>query len=419
MTHSPLTLTTRWSRVVPWCVPVLLAIVVASWLSDHISRGFIDLEVYRIGIDTLRDGGDLYGDLPETSFGIGLPFIYPPFAALALSPFALLPWSVAVVSYFTVSVAALALTLFLVARRMWPQQRGLGWWAAATALPLALLLEPTVSTLDFGQVNLILMGLVAADCLPEKTKWPRGVLVGIAAAIKLTPAAFVLYFLVRRDYKAAMTAAATGATVTALAFAVLPRESFEYWFGGGNMSGLSGSVFHTNQSIQGVLARFGISGIAFTALWLVLAALALVLVYAIMRKVADVPPLALFANALLALLVSPISWSHHWVWVAPGLLVLIAYAGRLPLRAAIAGYLVALGAAWVFYYAPHERLPQGEDRELGWSVAQHLVGDAYVWVAVLLLGWIVLARQAQRAEPEPEPVTQPDEVVAERSPTLR
>lgn len=123
----------------PWCIPALLAIVVAFWLSDHISRGFIDLEVYRIGIDTLRDGGDLYGDLPETSFGIGLPFIYPPFAALALSPFALLPWNVAVVGYFTVSVAALALTLFLVARRMWPHQRGLGWWAAATALPLTLL----------------------------------------------------------------------------------------------------------------------------------------------------------------------------------------------------------------------------------------------------------------------------------------
>ncbi|TLF81308.1 DUF2029 domain-containing protein [Nocardia cyriacigeorgica] len=402
----------------PWGIPVVLAVVVAFWLSDQISRGFIDLEVYRIGIDTLRDGGDMYGDLPETSFGIGLPFIYPPFAALALSPFALLPWGAAVVGYFTVSVAALALTLFLVARRMWPSQRGLGWWAAATALPLTLLLEPTVSTLDFGQVNLILMGLVAADCLPEKTKWPRGVLVGIAAAIKLTPAAFVLYFLVRKDYKAAITAAATGATVTALAFVVLPRESFDYWFGGGNMSGLSGSVFHTNQSIQGVLARFGISGIAFTALWLVLAAVALAVVYAIMRKVADVPPLALFANALLALLVSPISWSHHWVWVAPGLLVMVAYAGRLPRNAAIACYLSTIAIAWVFYYAPHERVPQGEDRELSWSIGQHIVGDAYVWMALLMLGWMVLARRAQQRA-EPEQVIEPDEVVAERSPTLR
>ncbi|MFE3444182.1 glycosyltransferase 87 family protein [Nocardia sp. NPDC059180] len=409
---------TRWSRVAPLCIPVLLSIAVAFWLSDQISRGFIDLEVYRIGIETLRDGGDMYGDLPETSFGIGLPFIYPPFAALALSPFALLPWSVAVVSYFTVSVAALALTLFLVARRMWPQQRGLGWWAAATALPLTLLLEPTVSTLDFGQVNLILMGLVAADCLTEKTKWPRGVLVGIAAAIKLTPAAFVLYFLVRKDYKAAITAAATGATVTALAFAVLPRESFDYWFGGGNMSGLSGSVFHTNQSIQGVLARFGISGIGFTALWLVLAAVALVVVFAIMRKVAAVPPLALFANALLALLVSPISWSHHWVWVAPGLLVMVAYAGRLPRNAAIACYLSVIAIAWVFYYAPHEQVPQGEDRELSWSIGQHMIGNAYVWMALLMLGWIALARRAQHRA-EPEPAIEPDAVVAERSPTLR
>jgi len=51
------------------------------------------------------------------------------------------------------------------------------------------------------------MALVALDCLVAKPKWPRGMLIGVAAAIKLTPAVFVLFFLLRRDYRSAVTAA--------------------------------------------------------------------------------------------------------------------------------------------------------------------------------------------------------------------
>jgi hypothetical protein len=247
--------------------------MVPLWPFQKITGGFIDLQVYRLGIEALRDGADMYGQLPQTTIGIGLPFIYPPFAAVVLSPFALLPWDAAAFTFFITSTVALALTLYLVARRRWPEQSGsrLALLAASCATPLAMLLEPIRSTLDFGQVNLLLMALVAADCLAEKPKWRRGMLIGIAAAIKLTPAAFVLYFLVRRDYKAAATAAITGAGATALSFAVLPHESVQYWFGGlGNVSGLSGSSFHTNQSIQAVLARFGIEKPLFTLLWLLL-----------------------------------------------------------------------------------------------------------------------------------------------------
>lgn len=356
------------------------------WPFDRYSGGFIDLQVYRLGIEAMRDGADLYGELPKTSAGIGLPFIYPPFAAVALAPFALLPWGAAEILYVSVSVAAVAWTLYLVARRYQPDSKQAALLVAACALPVAMLLEPVRSTIDFGQVNLLLMVLVATDCLLPKTRYPRGMLIGIAAAIKLTPAAFVLFFLVRKDYKAAATAAATGAVATVVSFALLPTESMRYWFGGlGNVSGLSGSAFHTNQSIQAVMARLGITGLPFDVLWLVFGALLLVLVVAAMRKAADAPVLALSLNAVFTLLVSPISWSHHWVWIAPALLGMVCHAYTLPWRSARGWYVTALAVTLVFITAPHSFLPDGEHRETQWTWWEHLFGDTYVWLAVLLV----------------------------------
>ncbi|MGQ4600772.1 glycosyltransferase 87 family protein [Nocardia sp. R6R-6] len=358
------------------------------WPFREITGGFIDLQVYRLGVDAMRHGADMYGQLPQTTIGAGLPFIYPPFAALALGPFAMLPWDVAALSFFVSSVAALTIALYVVARRVWPDesQRKVAVWATACAAPLGLLLEPVHSTLDFGQVNLLLMALVAADCLTQKPRWRRGMLIGIAAAIKLTPAAFVLYFLVRRDYRAAATAAVTGACATALGFAILPKESIKYWFGGlGNVSGLSGSAFHTNQSIQAVLSRFEVSEPAFTAIWLVLGAALLALVVTAMRRAAELPALALAINAVFTLLVSPISWSHHWVWIAPALFAVAGYATRLRGRHAICWWATFAVTTAVFVIGPHNWLPDGEHRESAWTPWQHVIGNTYVWYSVVLV----------------------------------
>ncbi|MFD6161171.1 glycosyltransferase 87 family protein [Nocardia sp. NPDC060256] len=402
--------------VVGWLAPVLciafaaFCLLLPTWPFHKITGGFIDLQVYRLGVDALRHGHDMYGQLPQTTIGAGLPFIYPPFAALALSPFALLPWHAAAFTFFVSSVAALALTMYLVARRVWPgeDQRRLVLVATACATPLALLLEPVHSTLDFGQVNLLLMALVVADCLAIKPRWRRGMLIGVAAAIKLTPAAFVLYFLVRRDYKSAATAAATGAAATLLGFAVLPHESTKYWFGGmGNVSGLSGSAFHTNQSIQAVLSRLQVPKPASTILWLILGAALLVLVVAAMRRAVDFPPLALAINAVFTLLLSPISWSHHWVWIAPALAGAIGYATRLPRRQAIGWWITIAVITAVFVYGPQNWLPDGEHRETQWTPWQHIVGNTYVWFSVLLVALYFFAgRRAARA-PEPAPALVP------------
>ncbi|MGW5453770.1 glycosyltransferase 87 family protein [Nocardia sp. NPDC003979] len=394
-----------------WLVPVLLGVVAVVcmrtplWPFEPYSGAFIDLQVYRLGIEAMRDGADMYGQLPKTSVGIGLPFIYPPFAAIALAPFALLPWGAAKTLYVAVSVAALAWTLYLVARRYNPERKQVAVLVTACALPVAMLLEPVRATIDFGQVNLLLMVLVATDCLLPKTRYPRGMLIGLAAAVKLTPAAFVLFFLVRKDYKAAATAAATGAIATLASFAILPTESVRYWFGGlGNVSGLSGSAFHTNQSIQAVLARLHVTGLPFDALWLFFGALLLALVVVAMRKAADAPAIALALNAVFTLLLSPISWSHHWVWIAPALLAIVCHARTLPAASARGWYATAVVVAAVFVIAPHSFLPDGEHRETSWTWDQHLIGDTYVWLAVaLVVLFLVTGRRADRKSVAVEP----------------
>lgn len=385
-------------RVLPVTVPLLVLVLVG--LVVHTGGRHIDLEVYRFGVQAWLSGGDLYGPLPETSGGIALPFIYPPFAALVLAPLALVPWPVAWAVLLGLSVAALGLTLHVVARALWPSGgRGGALSVASLALPLALAvtpnnpidfdrpdpaltfgLEPVVQTIEFGQVNLLLMALVAADCLVRDPRWPRGLLIGIAAAVKLTPAAFVLFLLLRGDRRAVVTAIVSGLAATAVGFAVAPRESLAFWLGS-PAGGVSGSPFFSNQTIQAVLVRAGVDGAARTVVWLLLCAVLLVLVAPVVRRAPA--PLALVATAGLALLASPTSWSHHWVWVAPALLVAAATAWRARSAAWTAATVLA---GLVFVIAPHRLgLPRAGEAELGWTPGQQVVGSTYVWFTVLVL----------------------------------
>ncbi len=389
------------SRVLPFTLP-LLAVVLAN-VVVHTGGRHIDLEVYRFGVQAWLSGGDMYGPLPETSNHIALPFIYPPFATLVLLPLAVAPWAAAWVALLALSTAALGVTFFVVARRLWPSGgRGGALSVASIALPLALLvqpgkaidfsrpappipafaLEPVMQTIEFGQVNLLLMALVAVDVLAVHPRWPRGALVGIAAAVKLTPAAFVLYFLLRRDYRAAAVTAIACAAATGVAFLVAPAASWTFWLDN-PAGGVSGSPFFTDQTFQAVLARAGIDGTLKTVIWLVLSLGLLALAAPAIRRAPA--PLALVATAGFALLVSPTSWSHHWVWVAPALLIAAASAWRA--RSVVWTAVTVLTAA-VFVVAPHQLdLPHpGVD----WTVGQQVLGSTYVWFTVLLfaaLGW--------------------------------
>jgi alpha-1,2-mannosyltransferase len=108
---------------------------------------------------------------------------------------------------------------------------------------------------------------------------------------------------------------------------------------------------------------------------------------------------AVSLNAFAALLVSPISWSHHWVWGETAMLALGCLALREPAGARRRCLLVlaATGTA-LLAAAPQWWLPSGGDRELHWAVWEQLAGSGYVLLAVAALA--VSAAGTRRAARE-------------------
>lgn len=351
----------------------------------------IDLDVYRIGGDVFASGSPLYGAMPPTELGNTLPFTYPPLAAVLFSPlsFMSLAWAGIVVT--SLSLILLFVTVVLTLRSLGVAPRSLMLWAAGAVFAAAMILEPVFSTLDYGQINIILMAFVAADCLPRKTPWPRGVLIGLVAAVKLTPAVFVLYFLLRRDFRAAIVSAVSFAAFTAAGFLATFSDSVTYWTETLIDSDRIGRpAYPANQSITGVLARLGMDDTMRTVLWIVLSCCMLALAAMAMRKAlqANHYALALGVNALFGLLVSPVSWSHHWVWVVPFMVALGVLAYRR--RNAFILAFVGIGAV-VLHFAPHWRLAIGRYSGLDWPLWDQLAASSYVWWAVAALVIVALA----------------------------
>lgn len=377
---------------------VVLNLAVAAWFLLVFRHGtvelrgyHVDLDVYRLGADAFLHGAHLYGRLPDLRYGGNLPFTYPPVAAMLLGPLAVVPFRVASVGLSLLTIGSVAFVLHVVLRRLNVRRARLVW----VLLPFALLLEPVRTTLNYGQVNALLMALVVADCLlrppagwPGWARWPRGALVGLAAAIKLTPALFVLYFLVRGDRKAALTAGVSFLCWTALGWLFAWHDSTRYW---------TGTVFHTerigplaaraNESIMGLLAK---SGVESRVLWVLLSVALLALTAAAMRRAfaAGRPVWALCLCALGALPVTPISWCHHWVWCVPVLVCLGLTAWR---RGSWPALALAVGGTALFALGPQWWWADTDP----WTWPRLLLGNAYPLFAVLVL---VLGRR---------PATQP------------
>ncbi|MGW5053584.1 glycosyltransferase family 87 protein [Actinokineospora sp. NPDC004072] len=357
----------------------------------------IDLQVYRFGVDAWRSGGDPYGPMPKTSVGAALPYLYPPPSLLVIAPLALVSLGVAKVLMTGLSVLALAATLYVVISRCWP--RATAWevvGVTALVLPVALRLEPVRETLTFGQINLWLLALVTVDCLARRPRWPRGMLVGLAFALKLTPAAFLLFFLLRRDFRAAVTTVLSGAAFVAIGFIFAWKDSVNYWLSGaGPTDGVNGTPFGTNQTILAAIKRLVIPENVQTGLWIGLVGVTVFVVVLLMARV-DAPT-ALVANGALALLIAPTAWSHHWVFIVPALVVFAYHAMRH--RTALVLGLVFLV---VFLIGPHLHLTRGSDTELTWTWYQHIIGDSYVILAMLALGVAVWMNRVRKPRPDHE-----------------
>lgn len=370
---------TRRASVVVFAVA--LATVAGSLLLLVDFPDALDLRVYRAGGQAWLDGAPLYADEFGRRYGTGLPFTYPPVAAAVFTVFAVLPWAVAVAVMAAVSLAALVGVAVLVVRR--PVV------AVAAVVAGGVLLEPVRLTLSFGQVNLVLMVLVVADCLVPRTWWPRGLLIGLAAAVKLTPFAFLLFFAARRQWRPVFVAVAAFAGVTLVAWVSSPGETPAYLSTVlGDPARIGGLTYTGNQSLNGFWHRLGLGDTLTTALWLLSALVVVVVGWQAVRRTsaADDTLGALLAAATAGLLASPVSWSHHWVWalLAGVWVVPRLREWRWPGRvAAVVGLLL-------FVAPPHWVLPHRYDRELDWSWWQHVVGNEFTWCGLALL--VVLAR---------------------------
>lgn len=368
---------------------VTVAVSLTLTVGFLVGNDYIDLLVYRTGARVLLDGNDIYGSLPPVVGDFGLPFTYPPLAAMSFVPLALTPLGVGKLVFALVSVAALALTLRLVLARLRPDMGvRTSWTATAVASAVALQLEPVRETISFGQINIVLMALVALDVLTEKPKWPRGLLIGLAAAIKLTPFAFLLLFLLKRDWRTSGRIVAATVGFTVLGFVVMPAASAKYWAQTLPDTGRIGpAYFAANESLKAVISRFEPPEHAGTVLWFAAVAVMLVVAAIAVRRALEHGDLvaALIANATAVLLASPVSWSHHWVWAAPALLVLALRVLDAP---GTRNVFALAGIGVLFLIGPQHLLPTAEDRELDWAVWQHLLGTLYVTVGFGFLVWL-------------------------------
>lgn len=355
------------------------AVFISSRLGDWSEKGGLDFSVYwhggRVLHETGLDPSGLYRLTLEWAGGPQLPFTYPPFAALLFSLLAQLPQATALMLFNAAGVAVAA----------WVAARGVRYWnakpdwrstfAAATwpslrnrlgavVLLLAVLnLGPWRETLAFGQINILLMGMMAADLLGRDARWSRGLpgsgfLVGVAAGIKLTPLVFGLYFLMRKDWRGLLNMGAGFAATVLLGWFLRPAESLRFWLEIlPDTSRIGGAGYVDNLSIKGALLHFGVPAAGVTVPWLVLSLLVVALGAAVIRIASrqGARVVAICATALTMLLISPVSWSHHWVWMAAVLPALAWTLRETPRRhmatRSLMGCLLGVSIV-VFFFSP-------------------------------------------------------------------
>lgn len=353
----------------------------------------IDLDVYRRTGEMLLAGRDIY-------VADGLPWIYPPFASLFTVPLAVVPLQIAQVCWIAVTVALLMAMLYRVGLS--------GWLLSLGTTATIVLAEPVRETLGFGQLGVLLVSAAVLDSLPGRRILPRrlapeGTWVGLATAVKLTPATVAAYQFFAGRRRPGLVAFFTFLAATGLGAVLLPSGTLHYWGGlaSGNSGINAGIVFKTNQSVMGAWARlFG----DLSRGGLVLSAIVAVagIVTAILVHRAGQSALAICLAGLTSLLASPISWSHHYVWIVPLTVVLIS--GKtlaLPVRVVGLGY-----ALWV-WIAPFHALPGGNGAELRYTPVEQLVcnaGIAMGLVFVLLCGAYAAVRRPGSCALMREPV---------------
>ena len=439
-----------------------------------------DVYVYWYALNNWFSGNSLYDwyALPDYKM---YPFTYPPFGAWALSPLTWFDYETAA----RLMIMAIALQTAVIVALV---GRSLGWsWGSAFAIaPWAAILvqqclEPFTQSVGFAQVNTAMMALVMIDVAAPDSWKGRGVASGLAAAIKLTPAIAVLIFLLRRQWRSAITMVATSLAVTLLSWVISPGESARFFFDAMWDPQRAGDAYYTsNQNLKGFVAR-ALPENTWSIAWAITVALALVAAVWLCLRIqaaatsvvtphsasddaapgplnaatpatgaasSAAPATGATASAALAapagdavelaasdavasaditapdvvattpatpvlpenlatlltaavimtlgLLVSPITWSHHWVWGLASVVALIAVTLRLK-SAPLAALALVQGA--LFIMAPHWWFSHGQVNELHWNVVEQLVGSSYTLAAIasgVALAWALPVQATAR-----------------------
>ena len=311
-----------------------LALTVVGWLIYIEFTGGLDFNVYRLGAMTIFDNEGMHKDLYARDLldygALKLPFTYPPFAALLFMPFAFLPFGVGVGIMYTISIGVawwMATLIYDYATSRGyhiPFQDKLGRYGTIAVLTFIIILSgPWRRGLALVQVNPIILILVLADFLRPAKRIPRGALIGIAGGIKLTPLAFGLILLMRKDWRGVASVAGGFVGTIALGFLAVPGEAAYYWgVAVRNTSRIGVTAFYDNVSLTGIFAHQGVPEPIATVLVVALSLFLLVATAALMRLFirANMVFSQVALNAFLMLQISPISWSHHNTWY-PVLLV--------------------------------------------------------------------------------------------------
>ncbi len=377
----------------------LVLLVPAYWsLVDDNGQWLFKLDsfVYYEAVHQWLDGGDLYSWYANPGQHLW-PFTYTPLAAWVIAPLTWMSYQSATVLLIAATPLCAAVTAYAVLRQLAvaPQMaRTLAPWLALIGV---IALEPFPKTMEYAQVNAILMALVAVDLflVPDRSRW-RGALSGLAAAIKLTPAVAILVLLARREWRAAATMAGSAVGLTLLAALAAPAESWEFFTSAMWDPGRAGFADYSgNQNLKGAIAR-GLPESTWNLTWAACSLLAVVAAWFLCRRLDrlrgagdeaggpgqdDGLILSLQISVVMALglLISPISWSHHWVWCLPVLMSVAAATWRW--RSTALGVAGAAGFL-VFVLAMQWWFPEQNHVEQNWPTWAKAVGSSYTWWAL-------------------------------------
>ncbi len=261
---------------------------------------------------------------------------------------------------------------------------------------VSIWIEPLRSTFDYGQVNVLLM--VAVLWAVYTTRWwLSGLLIGVAAGIKLTPAISGLYLLGARRWAAAAFSALVFAGTVGVS-ALVVGDQTRYYFvdllGDARRVGPIATSF--NQSWRGGISRILGHDAGFDPLVLVAIGATAVLAVVAWRALGTTDRLGrLLVVELFGLLLSPISWTHHWVWLVP--LMVWAIHGPWHRRpgARIVGWgwlaLTIVGVPWLLSFAQPNIWQISRPWYLAWA------GLIYIVAALATLSWIAATGRREGA----------------------